>query len=908
MVTPDYSIDMGGTYAVTVSNMCGSETDEIIITDLEVPEVEIGPDEQTLCSGNILEIEIDPALGDILWNDGSTEANYEITTPGTYTVFVTNQCGTGSDQVEVEVVDSPIVELGPDVVLCEGETYLLTTFPVNGTYTWQDNSSGDSYLVTDPGVYSLTIENFCGMVSDDVLVEYVDLVDPVDLGPDVSLCPGEQITLYAGNPGAEYLWQDFTTEDSLVVTSSGTYHVQVFNACSLVADTIIVTVNADPPSVDLPDQLTLCQGQSITLDAAIGGVNYLWNDNSTNQQLAISNPGTYSVTVSNTCGTDRDTVIILDGGPAPLVELGADLQLCPGESVQLSPVYTDVDTWLWADGSTLDQYTVNGAGEVTVQVNNSCGVSFDTLQVTLLPTTPPFDLGIDTAICAGESFSLSISLTGVNISWSDGSTNNIYNVNGPGEYYATATAACGSTSDTILVTALPDAPGVDLGPDQSLCPGEVITLNPGISGVSYLWQDGSTNPTYQSTQQETVILIISNNCSSSTDTLEVIESTQGPQLDLGPDIQVCAGETVIIPSGISGVTYEWQDGSALPQYTTTTSGTFSLEVSNSCGSATDTIVVDISGVPPTPDLGTDTTLCEGISLVLISTADVETDVLWQDGSDALTYVVNTPGTYILSESNRCGDAADSIVVGYLDAPDPFSLGPDTILCPGESLTLTAPSTPYDIQWQDGSNALSIIADQGQTYSLQISNDCGTERDEMVLSYDTRVPVVELGPAIEWCEGDMFSFDAAQSFGVTYAWSTGSTAPSIQVNTPGVYTVNITAPCATASDDVEVVPGSDCDVNEGIYIPNVFSPNGDAINDVFTLSFGSDLTVSAISGTIYDRWGNLVFSSDQQPFEWNGFFGDEKMQPGVYAYLIHVTYTNGVLETSELLYGDVTLIR
>jgi gliding motility-associated-like protein len=179
---------------------------------------------------------------------------------------------------------------------------------------------------------------------------------------------------------------------------------------------------------------------------------------------------------------------------------------------------------------------------------------------------------------------------------------------------------------------------------------------------------------------------------------------------------------------------------------------------------------------------------------------------------------------------------------------------------------------------------------------------------MVLSYDTRIPVVELGPAIEWCEGDVISFDATQAFGVTYAWSTGASTPSIQVNSPGLYTIDITAPCATATDDVEIIPGSDCDVHEGIYVPNVFSPNGDGINDVFTISFGSDLTVSAVSGTIYDRWGNLVFASDQQPFEWNGFFGDEKMQPGVYAYLIHVTYTNGVLETSELLYGDVTLIR
>ena len=76
-----------------------------------------------------------------------------------------------------------------------------------------------------------------------------------------------------------------------------------------------------------PSQLSLCHGETITLDAAIVGVSYLWNDNSQNQQLLITTPGTYSVTVSNACGTDVDTTIILDGGPAPMVALGNDLIL-----------------------------------------------------------------------------------------------------------------------------------------------------------------------------------------------------------------------------------------------------------------------------------------------------------------------------------------------------------------------------------------------------------------------------------------------------------------------------------------------------------------------------------------------------------------------------------------------------
>lgn len=907
---PTYTVSMGGTYSLTITNMCGMESDEIEYTDLEVPEVEIGPDEVTLCDGEILEIEIDPDLGDILWQDGSSEPNYEIVAPGLYTVFVTNECGTGSDQVDVTVIQSPDIDLGSDTILCDGETLLLSTNET-GPYLWQDNSTENYFLVSGPGTYSLTISNFCGTGSDAVNIGYTSLVTPIDFGPDVSLCPGQQLTLYANNPGAEYLWQDFSTADSLVVNSSGTYSVQVFNACSLEADTIVVTVNDNPPQVDLPAQLFLCQGLTATLDAAITGVNYLWNDNSQNQQVLVNAPGTYSVTVSNTCGMDADTTIIIDGGPAPSVALGNDLQICTGDQIVLNPVFSNVDTWLWQDGSITPGYTVNGVGTITVEVSNSCGSAFDTLEVSLLSATPPLDLGADTSLCSGESFTLSINTPGVTILWPDGSTAANYNVTGTGIVFAEISNSCGTSYDTIQVNALPDVPALNLGVDQSLCPGEIITLTPGIANVQYLWQDGSTASSYQSTLEETIILVISNDCGSTSDTLEITESTTGPLVDLGNDIQVCAGETVTIQSGISGVNYLWQDGATTPAYTTNQSGVYILTVNNNCGADTDTIAVDISGVPPTPVLGPDTTLCEGISLMLISSADAETSIEWQDGSSAPTFTVSSAGTYTLSESNRCGDAADTLVVNYLDGPDPFTLGPDTTLCPGESITLSAPSTSFEISWQDGSTQPTIVADQALTYSLQLSNDCGVVTDNILIDFDTRFPQLNLDPSISWCEGDIISLDASQPFVAGYLWSDGSSTPTLQVTAPGLYNIEVTTPCSTVSQEVDVFPGTDCEVpevNNDIYIPNVFSPDGDGINDVFSVSFGSDLEVTSMAGTIFDRWGNLVYGSKERPFDWDGFFNEEPVMPGVYVYVIQIEYLFGGISRQETFYGDVTVVR
>lgn len=910
-MSPTYTIEGGGTYSLTISNMCGEVSDAITIIDLDVPEVELGPDDIQLCSGEIHEASIDPALGDILWPDGSSQPDFYISTSGVYTVFVTNECGTGSDVLNVTYHDPPVFNLGPDLHLCPDDTVNFVISGVDGNFVWQDQSTDSTYQITQSGTYSLHVSNFCGQMTDSIHVIYQPLLSPVDLGPDINLCPGEHIVLRAGSPGVNHLWNDMSTADTLLVNTAGTYFVQISNACSSYSDTVVVSVNGNPPHVDLPATLLLCQGQTLTLDAIVTGVTYQWNDLSQNQQLAVSNPGTYSVTVSNACGSDVDTVVVMDGGPAPLVYLGQDTVLCPAASYVLSPAFSNVDQWLWQDGSGNASLSISSPGLYSVIVTNACGSAYDTLSVSALPDVPGFDLGADTSLCPGQSLLLSIAIPDVNILWPDGSQNSSYTVDGPGQIIASISNECGVANDTLVVTGLQDIPPLNLGPDQSLCPGETIQFNPGIADVDYLWQDGSTAPSYASTQEETVILIISNLCGTATDTLDIVENNQGPQVNLGPDIQVCEGEVVTLHAGISGVNYTWQDGSTAQDFTTPQSGQFILNVSNACGSDADTIVVDISGTPPNVALGQDTTLCEGTTLLLQSAVDPQTMIEWQDGSSALNYLVTQPGTYSVLASNRCGTDTDTILIEYLNPPQPFELGPDTMLCPGETLNLYAPYSGFPLLWQDGSTTDSLVATQQGLYSLSISNPCGIVSDELMVNYDTRTPMVDLGDEFLWCPGDVITLDETQTFPVSYHWSTGATSSVIQVISPGIYSLDISTPCVQVSDSVSVIADDDCDTpdeHHEIYVPNIFSPNGDNINDRFIPVWGSDAGVMDIDGQIFDRWGNLVFRQHSISFAWDGAFGGEPVMPGVYAYVLRFTILVDGKQQTQILSGDVTLIR
>ena len=200
----------------------------------------------------------------------------------------------------------------------------------------------------------------------------------------------------------------------------------------------------------------------------------------------------------------------------------------------------------------------------------------------------------------------------------------------------------------------------------------------------------------------------------------------------------------------------------------------------------------------------------------------------------------------------------------------------------------------------------MIADQEQTYSLQISNVCGNVFDDLEVSFDDRVPVIDLDPVVEICQGEVITLDATQSFEAGYLWNTGSIHSSLQVNTPGIYAVNVTTLCAYIQQNIEVVTGKEC--HDDIYIPSVFSPNGDHINDEWIITTGSGLDIISVQCNIFDRWGNMVFDTRSVPVVWDGRLRGEFMLPGVYAYVLRVEYWEGNEQQSQVLFGDVTVIR
>lgn len=128
----------------------------------------------------------------------------------------------------------------------------------------------------------------------------------------------------------------------------------------------------------------------------------------------------------------------------------------------------------------------------------------------------------------------------------------------------------------------------------------------------------------------------------------------------------------------------------------------------------------------------------------------------------------------------------------------------------------------------------------------------------------------------------------------------NTNTTIIINEEGNYSATVTNVCGESTDAINV---DVIDCKTVVLYPNVFSPNGDGINDFFEITA---LNATDMSLKIYDRWGNLIFQNVNQPISWDGKFNNQNVQVGIYTFV--VSYNKFLSGTNEIISGNVTLLR
>lgn len=547
----------------------------------------------------------------------------------------------------------------------------------------------------------------------------------LNLGNDTSLCNGQNLILNAGNPGASYLWQNGSVSSTFNVTQAGTYWVKVTNTCGNATDTIHVNY-VGMPTLNLGNDTTICQGQSFILQTNSIGSTCLWQDNSSNATYTVTQSGTYWVKVSNACGNVTDTIHVTVIN-LPQFSLGNDTSLCIGNSMLLN-ASTVGSSYLWQNGSTAPTCNVSMAGTYWVNVTNTCGNATDTIHINYL-TAPSINLGNDTILCQGQTLILQINSVGSSFLWQDNSSNATFTVNQSGTYWVQVSNACGSASDTIHV-AVASPPNFTLGNDTTLCAGNALLLNTGIVGANYLWQNGSSSPTFNVTQAGTYWVKVTQNCSS-VDTIHVLFNPL-PNVNLGPDMSICFGDTLVFNAASSNATYEWQDLSTSSTYKASHSGNYWVKVTSNFCTASDTVNLTVNPYF-TVNIGADIELCEGDTLRLQTNNSTAT-YLWQDNSTLDYYDASATGTYYVDVTiNNCTQSDTALITFH---PNPHvDLGPDLSLCKNESIQLDAYTNGATYTWQDNSHTSTYLVTQQGLYAVEVTvNNCSA-KDAVNIDFD-----------------------------------------------------------------------------------------------------------------------------------------------------------------------------
>ena len=221
------------------------------------------------------------------------------------------------------------------------------------------------------------------------------------------------------------------------------------------------------------------------------------------------------------------------------------------------------------------------------------------------------------------------------------------------------------------------------------------------------------------------------NCPDTTTTFIVV--VPPPIFEVCHDTTLCHGAQLSVqqPNVIS---YLWSDGSSGPALTVDSAGTYSVTVTNlGCRAESDLFTVDVYP-QSSVEFGNDSTLCELATLLLDATQPHPAEYVWQDQSTNTTYTVFEDGQYWVVVTDHCLGASDTIAIGYL-SDFTVDLGPDTTLCEGRTLVLSAGVPFCDYEWQDGSTQSTYTVRHPGTYSVTASNQCFGHGDDITVDYE-----------------------------------------------------------------------------------------------------------------------------------------------------------------------------
>lgn len=877
----------------------------------------------------------------------------------TPTVTTANGCqgNTNAATAIVTVNALPTAALTGDTTLCDGESSsLVLTFTGQAPYTYTywngtanvgpvTTSNNPATIAVTPPVgvtnyspVSIVDDNTCiGSVSGAAAIT-VNALPTAALSGTAKICTGGNTDLTFNFTGAgpfTYSYSDGTTTYGPFTTNQATELINVApsdttnytlvtiedsNCSGSISGNALITV-IPPSTATLTGTTEICKGDTTQITVNFVGAppfEYSYTDgsvvNGPFNTMSFSNTinvhpdstTTYNLTFlsgEGCVGTYSGTVEVkVNMIPDAIATLSGDDELCFGESSEITIDFTGLApfTYTYTDGFSV-------FGPITTFNNPE-----------IIPVTP------------GTSVNYSLV--------------NMADLKCVGTYSGNA---------AIVVHPIPDA---TITGTPSICEGDSTTVSivfTGTAPFTYAYSDGANtygafvtnnNPevlTFDPTATTSYVVTAMNdsNCVGTTAGTATVTVNVIPTAVISGSTMICRNETTDLNftfTGVAPFTFTYTDGSTTYGPVVSNTNTYAIPVSpDSTSNYTLTFLEDnhcegtLSGAVeiyvnqlPEPVITGDLEICDGESSSLTTTTSFP-GYLWSNGATTDSIAVTTAGTYSVTVTDPNG-CKGSHQVDFTVNQTPvigFSATP-SLTCDTPATIFTNTSTyPLGSQfvWDFGDNTGSSQANPSHIYdeegfflvTLTINTGAGCTATDSQTVEVTILPLAEAkfkaDPEIINIFNGPVQFTDESEHAVSWYWDFDDGTYSAQqnplhyFNDVGNYKVILTVTNIAGCPDVAM---REVMVNP-FYVPNAFTPNADGINDYF-FDAGYVLDVKTYRLRIFNRWGQMVYETNDYTKFWNGFGTDSKpAQDGVYVYTIEVVTKRGKEHNFK---GTVTLLR
>ncbi len=919
-----------------------------VVLDIVPPAIAVSG-ELAICAGGETTLTASDGFDSYLWSTGCTTASCTVDDGGSVTVtgFI-GECSSASTVVidATEYFIPAFVGGNGPISLCPGVTQDVCLEQEWSSYFWEILPGYSGSIPTgvatneqcfeingsNPGYYRVIVENEVGCQGINIqqVVQIESFIDEANNELNGAYCNGlEPISFTGGysNPANGNLL--IYCQDQSSAGWQGAYLSVQLTSLDGTASTSIMTTNTGFQFYSIPITLgdtfvlTYVSNGNTTLDAN----NFFWVVNCNGEIFQSSvgmSPGVVYEGASSCQAEELDGTWTVSG-PAGW-SLTTTSAFNPISNGQESP----------------NVFTPGGFGLYELCFTDpTCNLDYcynfeynETPQLTL-------SVANEVLLCNDQTQFVSAEIVDVggtgDISWSGNGLNVAPNslsaeAGGYSDYTTTTIAAgitngCGSATDSFVINYQPNVPSVLLF-DGTLCDGSTAVLDPINSAddhpsLSYLWSTGETSSTISIDGAGTYCVTVSNLCDASIELCVSYDEAQAPSVStsITQPLTPCAGDpatatievTNLGPSG----TISWNGPGVAPfgnQQSAQVSASgnqylnyeISATVTNACESATQVFQVVYS--PALPALSNAPLyLCENgtvtIDPVATSADQPLLGYLWSTGDQGSTLSVNAPGNYCVEVFNTCFTQNICTDVNAVATASVEELEPQIIECEEESLLLEAEiPSGYVLSWTGGSNAPSLLVEESGEYCFSLTDiyGCATQFTSCTEVIFADYPLITniLNDTLIICPNECDTIRLNPVNALSYEWV--STCPQLAINNLNngsavicgssiplscenqdiILTATASNVCGTATN-LFILPKNPC----GVFIPNVFTPNGDDKNRTFTIGGISNYPGSNL--TIFDRWGQQIFFSSNYDNTW----GPRDLSSGTYYYILELPFGN-----------------